>query len=189
MKKMTAFAGLFLVFLFHSHLARPQQLDSSASANTILFASPHPVSGEVPRVVRFSGVVKDWNGKAATGVVGLTCSLYELPEGGSPLWVGTETVELDEQGRYTGLLGATFPDGLPLDLFTSGKTLWLGVQPQLPAGGGTAARAAGRGKACCFLWWCNSRNSIRNAHRRHVSLADGFNRRSWQRTGDSLALR
>ncbi|MGO9270576.1 MAG: hypothetical protein ACLQOO_10040 [Terriglobia bacterium] len=30
------------------------------------------------------------------------------------------------------LLGTTQPEGLPLDLFTSGKALWLGVQPQLP---------------------------------------------------------
>jgi hypothetical protein len=46
-----------------------------------------------------------------------------------------ETVKLDEQGRYTVLLGATLPDGLPLDLFTTGKALWVGVQPQLPGEG------------------------------------------------------
>jgi len=37
-------------------------------------------------------------------------------------------VELDEQGRYTVLLGATSRDGLPLELFPSGKSRWLGVQ-------------------------------------------------------------
>jgi len=132
MKKMIAFAAIF--FLFHSHLAWTQQSDLRASPNPVVMALSQPASGVVPRLVRFSGVVKDWTGKAATGVVGLTCSLYELPEGGSPLWVEAETVKLDEQGRYTGLLGATFPDGLPLDLFTTGKALWLGVQPQLPAG-------------------------------------------------------
>jgi hypothetical protein len=45
MKKMMAFAGLFLLFLFHSHLARPQQVDSSAPANTILPASSQPATG------------------------------------------------------------------------------------------------------------------------------------------------
>jgi hypothetical protein len=40
---MTAFAGVFL--LFHSHLAWTQQLDSSASANTILFASSRAATG------------------------------------------------------------------------------------------------------------------------------------------------
>jgi hypothetical protein len=44
-------------------------------------------------------------------------------------------VKTNEQGRYTVLLGATLPDGLPLDLFTTGKALWLGVQPQLPGEG------------------------------------------------------
>jgi hypothetical protein len=43
-----------------------------------------------------------------------------------------EAVRLDQQGRYTVLLGATLPDDLPLDLFTMGRALWLGVQPQLP---------------------------------------------------------
>lgn len=134
MKRIIAFAGLFLILLFHPHLAWGQQSESSALANTILLASWQPAPGVVPRLVRFSGVLKDRTGKGATGVVGLTCSLYELPEGGSPLWVEAETVKLDEQGRYTGLLGATLPDGLPLDLFTTGKALWLGVQPQLPGG-------------------------------------------------------
>jgi hypothetical protein len=39
--------------------------------------------------------------------------------------------KLDEQGRSTVLLGTTFPGGLPVGLFTAGKALWLGVQPQL----------------------------------------------------------
>jgi len=33
------------------------------------------------------------------------------------------------------LLGAASPNGLPLDLFTSGKALWLGVQPQIAGAG------------------------------------------------------
>jgi hypothetical protein len=65
-------------------------------------------------------------------VVGLTFSLYELPEGGSPLWVETQSLTLDSLGHYTALLGANSSEGLPLDLFTSSKALWLGVQPQLP---------------------------------------------------------
>jgi hypothetical protein len=54
MKKMTTLAGIFLVLLFDSRLTRPQQVDSSASANTILFASLQPASGEVPRLVKAS---------------------------------------------------------------------------------------------------------------------------------------
>ena len=132
MKKMTAFTGIFLFCLLHSHLTRAQQMESSGLPSTISLPSPQPPAGVVPRLVRFSGVLKDRTGKAANGEVGLTCSLYELPEGGSPLWVESDAVKLDEQGRYTVLLGETFPEGLPLDLFTTGKALWLGVQPQLP---------------------------------------------------------
>jgi len=40
-------------------------------------------------------------------------------------------VPLDEQGRYTVLLGSASADGLPLDLFANGKARWLGVWPQL----------------------------------------------------------
>ncbi|MGO9275186.1 MAG: hypothetical protein ACLQOO_33955 [Terriglobia bacterium] len=98
----------------------------------------------VPRLIKFSGQInpqiaqitqnKD-NERAVSQsatMVAVTFSLYELQEGGGPLWSELQKVQLDEQGRYTVLLGATQPEGLPLDLFTSGKALWLGVQPQLP---------------------------------------------------------
>ena len=132
MRKVVVFASVFLMVLFHSSLTWAQQAESSPASNTIAMASLQPPAAVVPRLVRFNGVLKDRAGKVATGVVGLTCSLYELPEGGNPLWVETEKVKLDEQGRYSVLLGATLPEGLPLELFASGKALWLGVQPQLP---------------------------------------------------------
>jgi hypothetical protein len=87
----------------------------------------------VPRLVTFSGVLKDASGKAVMGTVTVAFSVYELQEGGSPLWIETQAVRADAQGRYTVLLGATQPDGLPLDLFTTGRARWLGVQPQLAA--------------------------------------------------------
>ena len=98
----------------------------------------------VPRLIKFSGEVnpqishikqirESEDGKSQSpAVVGLSFSLYELQEGGGPLWSESQKVQLDDQGRYTVLLGATAAAGLPLDLFTSGKALWLGVQPQLP---------------------------------------------------------
>src|SRR5208282_3032250 len=109
-----------------------QQSDSSASDNTNPPVSSQPAAGAVPRLIKFTGAVKDLTGKVPTGVVGLTFSLYELPQGGSPLWVETQSLSLDALGRYTALLGANSSEGLPLDLFTSSKALWLGVQPQLP---------------------------------------------------------
>src|SRR5208282_2380834 len=113
-------------------------VDSNSDANAVASTSV------VPRLIKFSGAInpqitqiaqtkEDESGKnSLPTVVGVTFSLYELQEGGSPLWSESQKVRLDEQGRYTVLLGATQPEGLPLDLFTSGKALWLGVQPQLP---------------------------------------------------------
>lgn len=46
------------------------------------------------------------------------------------MWLETQNVALDENGRYTVLLGATKRDGLPTELFTSGEARWLGVQPE-----------------------------------------------------------
>jgi hypothetical protein len=60
----------------------------------------------------------------------MTFALYLDQEGGSPLWLETQNVSLDPQGRYTALLGATSNDGLPLELFTSGEARWLGIQVQ-----------------------------------------------------------
>jgi len=98
----------------------------------------------IPRLIKFSGEVNpqisqikqiketEDGTSPSPAVIAVTFSLYELQEGGSPLWSEAQKVQLDDQGRYTVLLGATQADGLPLDLFTSGKALWLGVQPQLP---------------------------------------------------------
>jgi hypothetical protein len=67
-------------------------------------------------------------GKPVTGAVDVTFSLYNTEAGGEPLWFETQTVQADDLGRYTALLGAMHTDGLPLDLFTSGEVRWLGIQ-------------------------------------------------------------
>ena len=95
-----------------------------------------------------SGSVKDSTGAIPTGAVSLTFSLYELQEGGTPLWAEAQKVQLDGQGRYSALLGSTQVDGLPLELFTSGKALWLGLQPQLPGVGEQPG---------CYWWPCLTR--------------------------------
>jgi trimeric autotransporter adhesin len=120
---------------------------ASAAATTSSGATP-ALQGTVPRLVRFSGVVNPQMGQmtqhgqnestaesSSPSVVGLTLALYQEQEGGTPLWVESQNVQLDGQGRYTVLLGATQADGLPLDLFTSGQARWLGVTPQLPGAG------------------------------------------------------
>jgi hypothetical protein len=91
----------------------------------------------VPGVVRFSGVLEDGAGGAAlagvlTGVQGVTFALYAEQQGGAPLWLETQNVTADAEGRYTVLLGSQREDGLPLDLFASNEARWLGVRANLP---------------------------------------------------------
>jgi len=112
---------------------RAQQSDSgSASGEQSQTNGPLSRAATVPRLTNFSGTVKDSAGKPQTGLVGITFALFEEQVGGDPLWSEIQNVQLDEQGRYTVLLGATQPTGLPLDLFTTGKARWLGVRPELP---------------------------------------------------------
>src|SRR3989304_4392455 len=81
-----------------------------------------------PRLIQFSGVLQDTMGQPLSGVQGITFSLYKDQSGGAALWLETQNVTADEQGRYGVLLGATTSDGLPLELFTSNEARWLGVQ-------------------------------------------------------------
>ena len=104
-----------------------------ASSAIEVTAAPDPqaVIGNIPRLIKISGVVTDPNGKPASGTVPLTLSLYSEQEGAA-LWTETQSALLESQGHYSVLLGAGSTDGLPLDLFTSGNPLWLGVRPELP---------------------------------------------------------
>lgn len=115
-------------------------------------AAAGPSAGPVvPRLINFSGTLKDSTGKPLTGDVTLTLSLYAAQEGGTPLWVETQNVQFDDQGRYSLLLGATEADGLPLDLFTSGEARWRsaptarrGRAAAHPAGGCSLCIEGGR---------------------------------------------
>ncbi len=89
-------------------------------------------TASVLRLMKFSGALRDQAGNARTGAVGLTFALYKDQQGGSPLWLEVHNAQLDEQGRYTVLLGSTKSEGLPLELFSSGEARWLGVQLNLP---------------------------------------------------------
>jgi hypothetical protein len=84
----------------------------------------------VPPLIRFTGTAQDVNGNPLAGLVGITFSIYAEESGGSPLWVETQNVQADKNGHYAALLGATKPGGLPLELFSSGESRWLGVQTE-----------------------------------------------------------
>jgi hypothetical protein len=89
--------------------------------------SPSAQSAIVPRLVNFSGKATGSQGTIITGIAGATFAIYKGQYEGSPLWLETQKVQADAKGNYTAQLGATKPDGLPLDLFSSGEARWLGV--------------------------------------------------------------
>src|ERR1700683_5568414 len=94
-----------------------------------LVAQNSAVTGAVvPRLVSYSGRVVDVDGKALSGIAGVTFAIYKDQYEGSPLWLETQNVTADNKGGYTAQLGAAKPEGLPLDLFTSGEARWLGVR-------------------------------------------------------------
>src|SRR5580700_4381717 len=94
---------------------------------TVAQTSTQTVSA-LPRLVRFSGTVKDLNGTPLSGVVGITFAFYSDQSGGAPLWLETQNATADSAGHYTVLLGSTKPDGLPAELFTSEQARWVAVQ-------------------------------------------------------------
>jgi hypothetical protein len=48
------------------------------------------------------------------------------------LWQEVQNVQVDPQGHYEVFLGATGSEGIPLDLFSSGDSRWLGILPLIP---------------------------------------------------------
>jgi hypothetical protein len=82
----------------------------------------------VPQLIKFSGTLVNLAGKPIAGPVDVTFALYAAEAGGSPLWFETQTVEADSLGKYTVLLGAMTPTGVPMDLFAAGAARWLGVE-------------------------------------------------------------
>src|SRR5579871_97286 len=116
--------GLVASLLAGSVMAAPQSANTAAAV-----ADTAAENQGVPRLVRFSGVIKDAAGMVPSGDVTLTFSLYEQENGGSPLWSETQTVQLSKDGRYNVLLGSASADGLPRDLFMMNRARWVAVQP------------------------------------------------------------
>lgn len=82
----------------------------------------------VPRLVNFSARAVDAEGKPVSGIAAVTFTIYKAQYEEAPLWMETQNVQPDAKGNYSVQLGATRPEGLPLDLFTSGEARWLGVR-------------------------------------------------------------
>src|SRR5229473_385582 len=139
LNRTVKWAGIGFLFFFFLGFGlpgvqaqQPEVAEPQAPSRTVQTPTEVVPALPVPRLVKFAGTMKDGQGKPRTGVVGVTFAIYKEQEGGAPLWLETQNVELDEQGHYTVLLGATQNEGLPLELFSSGQLRWLGVQVNLP---------------------------------------------------------
>ena len=116
MRVITAALALSIVTSPASLLAQSSQFtDAQASVS-------------VPRLINISGVFQPADGQPPTPVEVVTLSIYAAPEGGVPLWQEMQSVVVDKTGRFTVLLGASHPDGLPPEVFTSGEAQWMSLQ-------------------------------------------------------------
>jgi hypothetical protein len=112
----------------------------------LLFLSPLlPLSGKaqctngtnacaqaVPHLVTFRGALRNVSGAQRSGVVAIKFVIYGDSTGGTPLWQEVQNTQVDQQGHYEVMLGATGSEGIPMELFTSGEPRWLEVQALLP---------------------------------------------------------
>jgi len=113
---LRAATGVILLCSVHLSMVPKQAFSQDLQANA------------VPRVIQFSGVLRDSAGQPLAGVQGVQFALYRDQEGGSPLWIESQNVAADEQGRFSVLLGAPTSGGVPVELFSSNESRWLGVQ-------------------------------------------------------------
>lgn len=82
-------------------------------------------SVSVPRLIKYAGTIEN-----AQGTVAVTFSLYADQVGGESLWQEIQNVELDRNGHYSVYLGASYSDGMPVNMFSSGAARWLGITVQ-----------------------------------------------------------
>ena len=90
----------------------------------------------VPRLVQFSGTLKDSALRPIAGVASVTFAIYSEQDGGTALWSETQNVLADANGHYNVLLGAATANGVPSELFSTTQSRWLSVaiarQPEMP---------------------------------------------------------
>jgi hypothetical protein len=109
---------LVVLFLSCSHLVIGQTVETGLPPG-------------VPRLVKFSGMLKDASGHLLDGTQGVTFAVYADSAGGVALWEETQNVQF-VQGRYTAFLGQNHSTGIPSEIFSSGQPRWLGIRILAP---------------------------------------------------------
>src|SRR6516165_2258484 len=100
------------------------------SLATVTLAAAQPpaptAKTSLPRVIRIAGTLPTTIG-APSPTETITFAIYAEETGGTPIWQETQAVIVDRTGAYNALLGATVPDGLPLEIFTTNDARWLSI--------------------------------------------------------------
>jgi hypothetical protein len=120
MKTTAIFFVAMLLFLI------PRICDAQCPTDPVPCVNP-----VVPHLVKYSGALKE-AAVSHSVVVSLKFVIYGNATGGTPLWQEIQNAQVDSQGHYEVMLGATANDGIPIELFTSGESRWLGVQVLAP---------------------------------------------------------
>ena len=123
MSRLGISTGVAMVCLFLVTGAKAQTTESSGNSA----GEEPPAVTTVPRLIQFRGVLRDLAGQPLTGTVEVQFAIYQDQADAAAIWEETQTLPLDARGHYTVLLGAMQPQGLPMELFTSGGARWLGV--------------------------------------------------------------
>ncbi len=91
-------------------------------------SAPANPSITVPRLIQISGVFQPVDGQPPSAVEIVTLSVYAEAAGGLPVWQEQQTVAIEKTtGRFTLLLGASHPAGIPAEVFASGDGQWMSL--------------------------------------------------------------
>jgi trimeric autotransporter adhesin len=108
----------------------------AANAEAVRATPTESATESVPRLVQFTGTLRDAASHPVAGVASVTFAIYAEQDGGAALWSETQNVIADSNGHYNALLGGATAAGMPAELFGTGQSRWLGVtiarQPEMP---------------------------------------------------------
>ena len=109
----------------------------AAAASTIVTSPPlwaqaeaAPAAASIPKLIRYSGTLVDGRGWPITTPVSVTFAIYAQTSGDEQpaLWQETQQISPNSKGSYTALLGSVNPAGVPIEIFKSGESQYLGVK-------------------------------------------------------------
>src|SRR5467141_2559266 len=95
------FALLFGAIVFSGMIVQAQQLQLTTQESVApSFSGLRSTESSGFRQVKFSGSLTNQLGQPLTGVTGITFAIYKDREGGAPLWIESQNVQLNSQGNY-----------------------------------------------------------------------------------------